>query len=228
MNVLSLCDLTGNAVKPWANAGYKCFCIDIQHTRKRTEGNITFLPYDVLDLVTDDGMSLCDWLEWSFVFAWPPCTDLTNSSSGSWKRKGLSALVKAAALVDHCKQIAEQSNAPYLIENPVGQLSTYWRKPDYKFDPFEYGGYHGGFDDGYTKKTCLWTGNDFKFPPKRPIELCPETHDRIHKMSPSADRSNKRSISPVGFCQAVFEANHGGEFEPIDIPEPTTPQRELF
>ena len=29
--VISLYDFTGEACKPWAEAGYECFCLDIQH-----------------------------------------------------------------------------------------------------------------------------------------------------------------------------------------------------
>jgi len=30
----------------------------------------------------------------------------------------------------------------------------------------------------------------------------------IHLMPPSADRGDKRSVTPAGFARAVFEANH--------------------
>ena len=34
--IISLYDYTGEAVKPWAEAGYECFCYDIQHDAKKT------------------------------------------------------------------------------------------------------------------------------------------------------------------------------------------------
>ncbi len=37
MNILSLCDYTGNMVKPWAEAGHDCFVVDIQHPAWFTE-----------------------------------------------------------------------------------------------------------------------------------------------------------------------------------------------
>lgn len=40
--VLSLFDYTGTMVRPWAEAGYPCIIVDIQHPEgERTEGNIT-------------------------------------------------------------------------------------------------------------------------------------------------------------------------------------------
>jgi hypothetical protein len=38
------------------------------------------------------------------------------------------------------------------IENPVGIMSSYWRKPDQIVQPYEYG-------DSFRKKTCLWLKN---------------------------------------------------------------------
>ena len=38
--VISLCDKTGNMVRPWAEAGFECICVDIQHSirKDRREG----------------------------------------------------------------------------------------------------------------------------------------------------------------------------------------------
>ena len=34
-SAIFLCDLTGNMARPWAEAGYECWCIDIQHSIRR-------------------------------------------------------------------------------------------------------------------------------------------------------------------------------------------------
>ena len=34
-----------------------------------------------------------------------------------------------------------------MIENPVSTLGSYWRKPDFTFHPFEFGGWPGGAND---------------------------------------------------------------------------------
>ena len=36
------------------------------------------------------------------------------------------------------------------IENPIGVMSTIWRKPDQIFEPYHFG------DAFLKKKTCLW------------------------------------------------------------------------
>ena len=45
----NLADLTGNMVKPWAEDGWTCYCVDIQHSirRDRVEGNIHYVFGDV-------------------------------------------------------------------------------------------------------------------------------------------------------------------------------------
>ena len=92
-----------------------------------------------------------------------------------------------------------------MIENPVGTLSTYWRRPDYTFDPCDYGGWINPPGNAWTKKTCLWTGRDFIMPAKNSVD--PIYADYIHNMPPSEDRGNRRSITPEGFALAVMRAN---------------------
>lgn len=201
--MLSLCDLTTVTAQPWADAGYLCYCIDLQHPAGETEvsENIITVGTDIMEWVPPFGNEVV------FVASFPPCTDVAVSGARWFKQKGLTGLIQALRLVDRCRRIAEASGAPWFLENPVSTISSYWRKPDHTFDPYEYGGYKGGNDDAYTKKTCLWTGNDFVMPGKKPIELDPDTHDRIHKMPPGPERANLRSQTPKGFAQAVFEAN---------------------
>ena len=102
-------------------------------------------------------------------------------------------------------RLAEWTGAPYLIENPVSTVSTYWRAPDHTFDPCDYGGYLIPPGDAYTKKTCLWTGNGFVMP--EPKRVRPTEGSRMHRLPPSEERANARSATPKGFARAVFLAN---------------------
>ena len=91
-----------------------------------------------------------------------------------------------------------------MIENPVGRLSTYWQKPTYKFDPYEYGGYISSTTDPYTKKTCLWTSDTFVMSPKKPVI---PTLGSMIKTHLGGRQKNERPITPKGFAEAVFQAN---------------------
>ena len=193
MRVLSLCDYTGNMVRPWVEAGHEAIIVDTQHDGHSYEDGIQKLSFDVRDFGTYVHSGSYD-----IVFAFPPCTDLANSGARWFRKKGLTALIGALQVVEACRAICESSGAPWMLENPVGQLSTYWRKPDFTFDPCDYG-------DPYTKKTCLWVGNGFVMPPKNRVE--PTLGSKMHRLPPSPDRANLRSETPMGFARAVYEAN---------------------
>lgn len=192
--VVSLCDLTGNMVRPWAEAGFDCLCIDIQHPfrRGRQEGRITYRWGDVRSLIPAELGEPC------IVFAFPPCTNLAVSGARDFAKKGLRGLIDALEVVERCRMLCEWFDRPWMLENPVSRLSSMWRKPDYTFDPCDYG-------DPYTKRTCLWAGNGFVMPPMRRVE--PVEGSKMHRMAPSVDRAALRSATPHGFAKAVFEAN---------------------
>jgi hypothetical protein len=199
--MLSLCDYTGVMAQPWAEAGYECYCVDLQHDRVSTKDGVTYIAADILDFIPAIG-------EYAFVAAFPPCTDLAVSGARWFRDKGLSGLIGALQLVERCRQICEWSGAPWMLENPVSTISTYWRKPDHSFHPHDFTGFC--LDDNYTKKTCLWTGGGFVMPEPNRADL-PPPDDRIHKAPPSEERANFRSATPAGFARAVFEANHKQE-----------------
>jgi hypothetical protein len=193
MIVISCFDKSTNMVKPWASAGYKCYCVDIQHPAGETvDGNIIRVGADMLEWMPPRKPI-------AFAAFFPPCTDVAVSGARWFKDKGIGALWRALRLFDVAVKLAEWSDAPYLIENPVSTVSSYWRKPDYSFDPCDYG-------DPYTKKTCLWTGGGFVMPEKN--RVAPSLGSKMHLLPPSKDRADKRSETPMGFANAVFLANH--------------------
>ena len=205
--VISCFDYTGNMARPWADAGYSCFCVDLRHEPgERRDGNIRYIGADMLDWLPPNAPV-------AFAAFFPPCTHVAVSGARWFKDKGLGALLEAIRLFQAAVRLAEWSQAPHLIENPVSTISSYWRKPDYTFNPCDYAGYLGGESDFYTKKTCLWVGGGFVMPAPKP--LVPVDGSRMWRLPPSADRASLLSETPKGFAQAVFEANRpcdsGGE-----------------
>jgi hypothetical protein len=200
MTVLSLCDRTGNMVRSWAEAGFECICVDLRHPAgTHLSDGITYVGADVRIWIPPMDR------EYAAVFAFPPCTDMAVSGARWFRDKGLASLIESLEIVEACRRICEASGAPYMIENPVSTLSTYWREPDCVFDPCDYGGYLSPAGDNYTKKTCLWTGNGFIMPSSRRVE--PVQGSLMHRMPPSDDRADLRAVTPMGFARAVFEAN---------------------
>lgn len=204
--VISLCDLTGRMVLPWAEAGYECWCVDVQHSirKERVEGPIHFVWGDARTWRPPEGRKI------AFVSAFPPCTHVTVAGARDFSIKGGQALRDTLEIFEACHQAAAWSGAPYMLENPVGVLSSipHIGKPNYYFDPYEYTFYEPA--DNYSKKTCVWTGNGFVMPPAKQLEGLGEPDDRIHKCPPSEDRANIRSATPMGFARAAFLSNQKG------------------
>jgi hypothetical protein len=204
--VISLCDETGNMVRPWAEAGYECFCFDIAHSIRmpRREGNINFIWGDVRTVRRPPGNIVA-------AFAFPPCTHVSGSGARDWPVKGGQMLRDTLEIFEACRQVCEWSGAPYCIENPVGLLATipHIGRPDHYFHPCDYTGFELG--DNYTKKTCLWTGNGFVMPDRSMADGLDLPDDRIHKATPGEERGAFRSATPIGFARAVFEANAPGK-----------------
>jgi hypothetical protein len=203
--VLSLCDRTARMVTPWALAGFECICVDLQHDEisRHADLPITYVGGDVRDWLPPKA-------DYKIVFAFPPYTHLAVSGARWFRRKGLGKLADALSVVEACRCICEWSKAPWMLENPVSSLSTYWRDPDVTFNPCDYGGYLDSPADQYTKRTCLWYGGGFRVPAPRPV--APVEGSRMYRMPPCENRGDLRSETPAGFAQAVFEANLDGSY----------------
>lgn len=200
--VLSLCDRTGVMVQPWLDAGYEAITVDLQgvYDERCALAGWTIVGGDVREFTPPDDVAI--------VFAFPPCTHLAVSGARWWRDKGPAVIGDALSIVDACWRICVDSGAPWMIENPVGRLSTLWCKPDFLFDPYEFAGWADAPDaEAYTKRTCLWTGGGFVLPDKRPHPLGAIHGSLFHRTPPSADRGDVRSVTPQGFARAVFDAN---------------------
>ncbi len=199
--VIALCEQSGNMVRPWANHGYECFAVDTENNdtvESIGDGHIHYVDGDVRDWTPPTNNI-------RIAFAFPPCTNLAISGARWFKDKGLQGLADAIELVAACHETVSNNDCPWLIENPMSTLSTYWREPDYKFNPCEYDGYTDR-DEAYTKETWLWTNNEFNMPAENGVTT-ENADNRIHAMPPSDDRSEKRAETPTGFAQGVFLAN---------------------
>lgn len=175
--ILDLCAGTGAWSEPYRKAGYDVRRIDIEDGQ---DVRLYFPPANIHG-----------------ILAAPPCQHLAVAGTRWWKAKGQGPLLEALGIVDACLRIIWLAKPDFwVLENPVGRLVHYLGKPKMYFHPCDYG-------DLWTKKTALW--GEFNHPKYNPV--LPLEHDRIHRMSPSPDRSRRRAITPPGFAQAFFEAN---------------------
>ena len=231
MTYISLFDRTGIACTPWAEAGCACYCYDLQNEGQVVpigNGFISFVRWDALDREQTEAIYRLHYVDACFMSSFPPCTDLTIAGAKWFERKGNENpdfQREAMRLVYIADTMGRALSCPYYIENPVGVISTTWRKPDYIFDPYEYSGYladseaaHPLYEqitpkDYYPKRTCLWTGNGFVMPPaiytKPPVldNKFASFHMKLSGWMDKNERSNIRSATPRGFSIAVFMYN---------------------
>lgn len=188
--IWSICDQYQTALKPWHDAGYSVASIGIEDT----SGSYPHIKARVQDIETLNGAR--------FVLAWPPCTHLAASGGRWWARKGEQALREGLENVEQCRRLIGLS--PGIIENPIGRLSTHWRKPDVIVQPWHFSGHAPGCS--YQKSTCLWLMNSAK----RPImSVSDEPIDTkvIWHMS-GQERSTGAGIkTPLGLAIGVYLAN---------------------
>lgn len=233
--VLSLYDYTGEMVRPWAENGYECHILDIQHAPLQNNvehfgggGSIHKIHADLHD-------DLYNWMNIyaslahnvQIVFGFPVCTDLAVSGAAHFAKKAKVDPLFQRKAATHAKNVATFAKllgVPYMVENPVSVLSTLWRKPDFYFHPYEYGGYipedqaeHPTYPtyiaprDAYSKKTSIWSGNGFVQPDPLPVPCESYGNSTQHaKLGGKSDKTkNIRSATPRGFARAVYESNKG-------------------
>lgn len=164
MRVLVACEESQEVCKAFRARGHEAYSCDIQecsggHPEWHIQGdclpllngNCTFLTADK-HTHTQDG-------KWDLIIAHPPCTDLAVSGARWFPekqkdfRQQKSCVFFMYFVLADCPRIA--------VENPVGIMSSVYRKPDQVIQPYEYG--HKS-----RKTTCLWLKG---LPKLRPTEV---------------------------------------------------------
>jgi hypothetical protein len=128
--------------------------------------------------------------DWDAVIAFPPCTDLCVSGSRHFAAKRADGRQQRAI-----EFFLEFTLLPCLwaIENPIGIMSSHFRKPDQVIQPWQFG-------HGETKATCLWLNG---LPPLKPTKIVTGREARVHRMPPSKWRSRERSRTYQGIADAM-------------------------
>jgi hypothetical protein len=184
--ILSLFDFSGNWSKPYRDAGYQVIQIDIK------------LAMDVMTLDTDDLPEIHG------VLAALPCTDFAVSGARWFKAKDADGRTAySLMLLDRTLEIID-AVAPqwWAMENPVGRIARLRPElggPVMYFQPCDFG-------EPYTKKTGLWGtfNTDMKRTPVEPTE----GSKMWAKYGGKSERTKAaRSLTPMGFSRAFFEAN---------------------
>jgi hypothetical protein len=137
---------------------------------------------DVFDII-DDG--------WDLMISHPPCTDLAVSGAKWFKEKRKNGQQQKS--IDFFMEFTNTNIPLVAIENPIGIMSTLYRKPDQIIQPWMFG-------HGETKSTCLWLKGLSKLVPTNIVD---GREQRIWKMPPSENRGKERSRTYFGIAEAM-------------------------
>lgn len=165
LKVLVACEESQRVCKAFRDLGHEAYSCDIQepsggHPEWHIKTDV--LRYlspvseigGILPFLTMDGESHFIAGKWDLIIAHPPCTYLTVTGN-RWfnvEKYGDKAIERhrlRKEAVDFFLEFSIASCEHVAIENPVGVMSTYWRKPDQIIQPYQFG-------EPYEKKTCLW------------------------------------------------------------------------
>ncbi len=180
MRILVACEESQAVANAFRQRGHQAYSCDTEpcsggHPEYHLQGN-------VLPLLKG---------EWDMIIAFPPCTHL--SSSGARWHKAKQADGRQQQGIDFFMQFVNASCDKIAIENPIGIMSTQYRKPDQIIHPWQFG-------HGEKKSTCLWlTG----LPNLRPTQIVTGRGLGLSNMRPSAERAKMRSKTFQGIAEAM-------------------------
>jgi hypothetical protein len=180
LRVLVACETSGRVREAFRARGHAAVSCDLLPA---DDGSPHHYQGDVLPLLDQP---------WDLVLAFPPCTHLCVSGARWWPAKVKDG--RQAAAVAFFMAFT-RLRCPWAIENPIGLMSTVYRKPDQVIQPWQFG-------HGETKATCLWL---HRLPLLSPTNIVDGREARIHKLPPTADRWKIRSQTYQGIADAMAD-----------------------
>jgi len=188
MRVLVACEFSGIVRDAFRKRGHDAWSCDLLDTERPGP----HIKDDVLRHLGDG---------WDMMIAHPPCTHLAVSGARWFKDKKDDQAFAVAFFL----YLANANIKRICIENPVGIMSTRYRKPDQIVQPYWFG-------DSARKTTCLWLRG---LPPLSKTNMVDEGAIHTTKsgrrlpawynLPPSANRGRIRSRTFQGMADAMAE-----------------------
>lgn len=190
MSVLVACEESQAVTTELRLLGIEAFSCDIEPCSG--EHPEWHLQQDVIPLLKQ---------KWDMIIAFPPCTHLAVSGATYFKQKQKDGRQQQG--IDFFMEFANVDCPKVAIENPIGIMSTKYRKPDQIIQPWMFG-------HPWMKSTCLWlkglpklTETDNR---KEEMKSLPKKiTSPILAMSPNADRAKMRSKTYPGIAKAMAQ-----------------------
>lgn len=174
MNVLVACEESQRVTIEFRKLGHQAYSCDLldcsgNHPEWHIKKDVTLLLNGNCIFNTVDGSEHEISGKWDMIIAFPPCTYLsvTGNRWFNYEKYGNKAIQRMLDRNDAIKFFMTIANADcdkIAIENPVGIISTKWRKPDQIIQPYQFG-------DSYEKRTCLWLKGLQKLIPTKIVDI---------------------------------------------------------
>ena len=190
--IISLYDYTGNWSKPYKENGYNVIQVDIKL-------GIDILNWDYRYIQNVKGILIAQ-----------PCINYALSGARHFKQKDLDGRTEhSQKLVAKTKEIIDYFNPEFwVLENPmtrIHKLNKWLGNPSFKFNPCDFSGY-GYENERYNKQT--WLFGKFNNPVTKRLEPFQKEFPGFNKLGGKSEKTKElRSITPLGFSYAFFNAN---------------------
>lgn len=211
MKVLVACEESQEVCKAFRELGHEAYSCDIQnpsggHPEWHILGD-ALKAVEAGEVATMDGRTH-EVGKWDLLIAHPPCTYLTVTGNRWFNVERYGYAANRYEAVNFFMEFALSAIPQIAIENPVGYMSTAWRKPDQIIHPYMFG-------DPARKATCLWLKGLPKLTPTDMVEpyiihykngngTDNPWHMETLKLPPN-DRAKARSKTFPGIAKAMAE-----------------------
>ena len=218
MKVLVACEESQRVCKAFREKGHEAYSCDILecsggHNEWHIMQDVIPLLNGNCEFETVDGIKHKIYGKWDLIIAHPPCTYLTVTGNRwfnveRYGEKAIQRQIDRKEAINFFMEIANADCEKIVIENPIGVMSTVWRKPEQIIQPYMFG-------DNAEKKTCLWlkgveplkATNEVR-PPERVKfdsgKTMPKWYADLWHL-PREERSRLRSQTFPGFAKAMAE-----------------------
>ena len=196
MNVLIACEESQRVCIAFRERGHNAFSCDVEpcsggHPEWHIMQDVLPLLNGRCSFKTMDGIEHSIDGKWDLIVSFPPCTHLSVSGARYFEQKRKDGRQQQG--IDFFMEFVNANCEKIAIENPIGIMSTHYRKPDQIVQPWMFG-------HGETKATCLWLKN---LPKLEPTNIVNGREQRIWKMPPGPERAKERSKTFDGIARAM-------------------------
>lgn len=200
------CEYSATVRDAFAKEGHEAWSIDILPTEGSPDRHVVG---DAREYVERYGWKTPRGKDFDLIIAHPPCTYLALSGI-HWNNRIEGRKAKTEEALEFVRFFLEAPVPMIALENPVGVISTYIRKPDQYIQPWEYG-------HPEAKKTGLWLKGLPRLTPTNVLEPIAyqengktprwenQTPSGQNKLPPSEDRWKKRSLFYTGWAEAMAQ-----------------------